>query len=187
MATKDYDDFIDWTFTQGGYDPSDYDDMDGYIKDILKDDPPINFDDWRDPASAPELKRQMGAFFKGTKLIQSDFIEKRGKLTITQAKTKANTFIRKQNIKSKNIRSVHDRHTVKTKRPLAKQTVKNLDSIRQKRAEGRKLTKSENKTVLRAVMFRNSELLTKINPATNQLYTKKVALSRAWNEMRLKR
>lgn len=187
IATKDYDEYIDWTFTTGGYDPSEFDNMDDYIDAILDRDPPINFDDWEDPASEPELKRQMGGFYKGTRAIQTSFIEKRGKITITAAKDKADTFIMKQNRKSRNIRSIHDRRANKINRKLSKQVTKNLVSIRKKRSANKRLTKSERKTVLQAVMFRNQELLKQINKATKQLHTKQEALSRAWNEMRLKK
>ncbi len=187
MATKDYDEYIDWTFTTGDYDPSDFDSMDDYIDAIFKGDPPVNLDDWKDPDSEPELKRQMGVFFKGTRMIQASFIEKRGKLTITAAKTKADTFIMKQNRKSRNIRSIHERRANRIKRKLSKQVTKNLSSIRKKRAASKRLTKSERKTVLQAVMFRNQELQKQINTATNQLHTKKEALTRSWNEMRLKK
>ncbi len=187
MPTKDYDEYIDWTFTTGGYDPSDYDTMDDYIDAIFKGDPPINIDDWKDPDSEPELKKQMGVFFKGTRMVQASFIEKRGKLTITAAKSKANTFIVKQNRKSANIRSVHNRRANRADKKLSKTTTKNIDSIRKKRSQGKRLTKSEFKTVLQAVMARSQELVKQKNTATNQLHTKKEALTRSWNEMRLRK
>ncbi len=168
--TKDYDDYIDWTY-DNGFDPADFDSYDEYVEAVLKKVPPVNYNRWeRD--SKKLLQSELTSFFTGIELTGSH--PEPG--ADAPGEIREDVATEKRGWRAKSIDKSIRWQTKRTKKPISKTTKAQIKSIKHKVQKDQKFTKAERKLFNRSKMSRSWELQRKFG------YTRSEALSKASKE-----
>jgi len=174
--TKDYDDYIDYTY-ENGIDPMDYDSYDEYIDAVIKKMSPVNYDLWeRD--SKKLLQSELTDFYINTKKIVSDVGRRSAKGKIkADIKERRETKDRSSRL-SKNMRWQTKQKYGRVK-DVPKYKKRMIKSITHKVQEGKSLNKGETKFKQSTQMSRSWELQKEFG------YSRSNAMKRAAKEYKI--
>lgn len=167
--TKDYEDYIDYTFDHG-LDPADFDSYDDYVDAVLSEMPPVNYNLW-ERESKQLLQSELTDFFIGYKkpIGGSGGVKEPPEGDIIEDKK-----VQRAKVVGKAIRW----QTKRSEGKVPKTTKTQAKTIEKKIVEGKKFTKAEWKTVRSARMKRSWELQKEFG------YSKSEAMKRAHQEFR---
>lgn len=172
MATKDYDDYIDWTYANG-YDPADYETYQEYLDDVIKKVPPIHHNEW-ESRSKKKLDNQLINYFQQTVQFEKA-AEKAPKGAII---SDSPAVKRKKRIRAKDQSGFMVRNLKKKQKHVSNTQSKQIVSIENKRVTGKKFTKTERKLLNKTILLRANELRKEFN------YSKSESFKRAHVEFK---
>lgn len=151
--TKDYEDYIDWCY-DNGYNPSDYENYDDYIGDVLKNVPPLNFNKW-ESGSKKSLTSELTEFWnEQNQWISETDEEKKGKIEPIKELKKS----RKVKETTFKIEGTLKRSAKRKERTMSKTKQKQMRSIENKTVKGKRLNKTEQNLIKEAKFTRAHEI-----------------------------
>lgn len=190
--TKDYDDYIDWTYANG-YDPADYETYEEYITAVTTKVPPKNYKEW-EPYSQNLLEANLQDFFINKRSYDvakatgdwKEIVKTPDPVKERKERVRAVTqsgFLRRQ-LHRIRVKDVEAGKLGRKELRVTKTEERIIQSIEAKRISGQKYNKAERTMINRGIFSRSAEIQKRrfINPETKQRYTKGEALKRAHKE-----